>query len=175
MKGRVAGALYDLFDSANEGYDSASFDPIADLVVNSPTEDTFLQFWESWQASGQNEHHAVRAIYQNTIDYDDPPSIDLPNRTVLQDFGWSHAIDLWEYSWDEESLDAELAWQRLYVSDSRCGVSLDGRWVNIAPQSGWLGGCDVSVRVSDSLKTADDSFQVNIERFCATLYSRIAT
>ncbi|MDD2694447.1 MAG: hypothetical protein PHD58_00805 [Anaerolineales bacterium] len=46
-------------------------------------------------AGGQNEHHAVRAIYQNTIDYDEPPGMDLPNRTVLQDFGWHHAIDLW--------------------------------------------------------------------------------
>ncbi|MDD2695803.1 MAG: proprotein convertase P-domain-containing protein, partial [Anaerolineales bacterium] len=38
VEGRVAGSLYDLFDSANESYDSASFDfaPIADLVVNSP-------------------------------------------------------------------------------------------------------------------------------------------
>ena len=172
VEGRVAGGLYDLLDTNNEGYDSASFgfDPIADLVVNSPVEDTFLQFWESWQAGGQNEHHAVRAIYQNTIDYNDAPMMSLPNRTVLQDFGWHHAIDLWEYSWDEESLDAELTWQLLYVSDSRCGVSLDGHWVNIAPQPGWLGGCNVSLRVDDSLEMADDSFQVSIVPVQERLY-----
>jgi hypothetical protein len=27
---------------------------------------------------------------------------------------------------------------------------------------GWLGSCDVPIRVSDSLKTADDTFWVNV-------------
>lgn len=112
MEGRVAGALYDLFDSANEGFDSATFGfaPIANLVFRAPHEDRFSAFWDSWKASGQNKHHAVRALWQNTIDYDTAPRFapPLPDRTVLQGFSWPHPIDLWAYAVDEESADGEM-------------------------------------------------------------------
>lgn len=92
VEGRVAGALYDLFDNANEGFESATFGfaLIASIVFQSPHEDRFSAFWDNWKASGQNKHHAVRAIWQNTIDYDTPPRFEppLPDRTVLQGFGW---------------------------------------------------------------------------------------
>ncbi|MCS7352332.1 MAG: hypothetical protein RMM10_12595 [Anaerolineae bacterium] len=167
VEGRVAGALYDLFDSANEDFDSATFGfaSIASIVFQAPHEDRFSAFWNSWKASGQNKHHAVRAIWQNTIDYDTPPRFEppLPDRTVLQGFGWENAIDLWAYSTDEESSDWELDWQIVYTSDWRCGVTIDaGDYVDIYPQAGWLGSCDVTIRASDSLKTADDTFRVNV-------------
>ncbi|MEM3459974.1 MAG: hypothetical protein QXO24_01985 [Candidatus Micrarchaeaceae archaeon] len=169
VEGRVSGALYDLFDNVNEGpFDSATFGfaPIWNIIRNAPTETTFREFWNSWRASGNNQHHAVRAIYQNTIDYDTAPRFNqlLPDRTVLQNFVWNQAIDLWAHSEDDESADAELTWQIIAVTDARCGVSLspDSRYVNIAPQQGWLGSCDVTIRVSDSIKTADDTFRVDV-------------
>ncbi len=167
VEGRVAGALYDLFDSANEDFDSATFGfaPIANIVFQAPHEDRFSAFWDSWKDSGQNKHHAVRAIWQNTIDYDTPPRFEplLPDRTVLQGFGWENAIDLWAYSADEESNDWELDWQIVYTSDWRCGVTIDAwDFVDIHPQAGWLGSCDLTIRASDSLKTADDTFRVNV-------------
>jgi len=167
VEGRVAGALYDLFDSANEDFDSATFGfaPIVNIVFQAPHEDRFSAFWDSWKASGHNRHHAVRAIWQNTIDYDTPPRFEppLPDRTVLQGFGWENAIDLWAYSADEESNDWELDWQIVYISDWRCGVAIDAwDFVDIHPQAGWLGNCDVTIRASDSLKTAEDTFRVNV-------------
>jgi hypothetical protein len=167
VEGRVAGALYDLFDSVNEGFDSATFGfaPIVNLVFHAPHEDRFSAFWESWKGSGWNKHHAVRTIYQNTIDYDVPPRFEppLPDRTVLQGFSWVHAIDLWEYAVDEESADWEMGYQIVNVTDWRCRVSLEGsRWVNLAPITGWLGSCDVTIRLNDSLKTAGDTFRVNV-------------
>jgi len=167
VEGRVAGALYDLFDGTNEGFDSATFGfaPIANIVFQAPHEDSFSAFWDSWKGSGQNKHHAIRAIYQNTIDYDTPPRFEppLPDRTVLQGFSWPHAIDLWAYAVDEESADREMGYQIVNVTDWRCGASLEGnRWVNLTPITGWLGSCDVTIRVSDSLKTTDDTFRVNI-------------
>lgn len=167
VEGRVAGVLYDLFDNTNEGFDSANFGfrPIVDLVFQEPLEQTFLLFWQNWMGSGQNRHHAVRAIYQNTIDYDTPPRFEppLPDRTVLQGLGWENAIDLWAYSADEESNDWELDWQVVYVSDGRCGVTIDA-WdhVDIHPEAGWSGSCTVTIRVSDSLQTAEDTFQVSV-------------
>lgn len=167
VEGRVAGSLYDLFDNTNEDFDSATFGfaPIVDIVFQAPHEDRFSAFWDSWKVSGQNKHHTVRAIWQNTIDYDTSPRFEppLPARTVLQGFGWENAIDLWAYSSDEESNDWELEWQIVYVSDWRCRVTIDaGDYVDLYPQAGWLGSCDVTLRVSDSLKTADDTFRVNV-------------
>jgi subtilisin-like proprotein convertase family protein len=166
VEGRIAGALYDLFDGVNDGYDSAAygFDPIADIVFQGPVEDRFTAFWESWKTSGQNKHQAVRAIFQNTIDYDTPPRLEPPppNIGTLQNTTYTHALDLWTYSQDDESIDAELTYQITYVSDWRCGVSLDGHWINLAPQTNWLGVCDVTVQVSDSLSQANDTLRVSI-------------
>ena len=168
VEGRVAGALYDLWDSNNEPiYDSAifGFAPIWNIVRAAPHEISFQEFWNSWRASGNNRHHAVRAIYQNTIDYNTAPRFNplLPDRTVLQNFVWNQAIDLWAHSEDDESADTELGWQILNVTDPRCGVSLDAnRYVNLAPQQGWLGSCDVTISVSDSIKFSTDTFRVNV-------------
>jgi len=42
-------------------------------------------------------------------------------------------------------------------------VTIDaGGYVDIYPQAGWMGTCDVTLRASDSLKTADDAFRVNV-------------
>ena len=179
VEGRVAGALYDLFDNTNEGFDSANFGfrPIVDLVFQEPLEQTFRLFWQNWMGSGQNRHHAVRAIYQNTIDYDTPPRFEppLPDRTVLQGLGWENAVDLWAYSTDEENNDGELDWQIVYVSDGRCGVTIDA-WdhVDIHPEAGWSGSCEVTIRVSDSLQTADDTFRVNVVPVRARVFLPLA-
>jgi hypothetical protein len=167
VEGRVAGALYDLWDSTNEPiFDSATFgfDPIADMVFQAPHEDTFRKFWDSCKTSGQNKHQAVRAIYQNTIDYDTAPRFDppLPDRVALQNLTMPHVIDLWDYSTDDESTDAELGWQIVNVTDARCGISLDSHFVNFAPQQGWLGSCDVTISVSDSIKANTDTFRVTV-------------
>jgi hypothetical protein len=167
VEGRVAGALYDLFDNVNEGFDSATFGfaPIANIVFQAPHEDRLSAVWESWKISGQNNHHTVRAIYQNTIDYDTLPRFEpsLPDRTVLQGLGWENAIDLWAYSIDEESNDWELDWQVVYTSDWRCGVTIGADdFVDIHPQPGWLGSCDVTIRANDSLKTTDDTFRLDV-------------
>jgi hypothetical protein len=176
VEGRVAGALYDLMDPSNEApwWDSANFGfaPIWNIVRVAPHETSFFEFWNSWKTSGNNKHHAVRAIYQNTIetyqgtiDYDTAPRFNplLPDRTVLQNFTWNQAIDLWAYSEDDESADTELGWQILSVTDPRCGVSLDAnRFVNLAPQQSWLGSCDVTISVSDSIKASTDTFRVTV-------------
>jgi subtilisin-like proprotein convertase family protein len=174
VEGRVAGALYDIYDYANDGYDSAAygFDPIADIVFQGPVEDRFTAFWESWKTSGQNKHHAVRAIFQNTIDYDTSPRFEPPPPDIgtLQSTTYPHALDLWAYSQDDESNDAELTYQITNVSDWRCGVSLDGHWVNLAPQYNWLGFCDVTVQVSDSIKQGNDTFRVSIVPVTGRVY-----
>ena len=50
------------------------------------------------------------------------------------------------------------------VKDYELGqaIGLNGRWLNLYPQPGWLGQCHVPLRVSDSLQTADDAFRITI-------------
>jgi hypothetical protein len=67
----VAGALYDLFDNAKDGFDQVSFGfaPIWSVVKNPPVENSFHDFWNSWKARGNNSIQSLLAFYQNTIDY----------------------------------------------------------------------------------------------------------
>ncbi|MFZ3070413.1 MAG: hypothetical protein WA110_04745 [Anaerolineaceae bacterium] len=175
VEGRVAGALYDLFDTTNEDFDSDDFGmvPLTEVVFQEPLEQSFPDFWESWKVTRHSQHNAVRTFYQNTIDYDTPPYFEplLPDRTVLQGVGWDHAIGLWSYSRDEESEFWELDWQIVYTSDLRCGVTIDENdYVNIHPQDGWLGSCYVTIRVSDSLKMDEDTFRVDVVEIQSWVY-----
>lgn len=176
VEGRVAGALLDIFDTANDpSNDSATFgfDTITDIVLQGSGETTLNEFWNAWRASGLNQHQAVRAIYQNTIDYDNAPRFDLPleDQIVLKNIPDVHAIDLWAYSADDESSDAELTYQITSVTDTRCGIGvIDAHWISINPQSGWLGFCDATVQVNDSLKTSSDSFRVTVVPVAGRIY-----
>ena len=70
VEGRVAGALWDIYDDPNDGYDQydGEFDDIWDTIYNQ-TDDTFAEFWEAWKARGHNIWDAVGSVYQNTIKY----------------------------------------------------------------------------------------------------------
>jgi hypothetical protein len=175
VEGRVAGALYDLFDNTNDGFDQASFgfDPVWEIVRDDLREDRFFLFWMNWRIVKQyNAHRAVQAIYQNAIDYDIAPTIDnLPDLTMLQDFTRDNAIDLWQYSSDAESTDPELVWQITVWSDWHCGASIDGAGnVDIAPSPGWTGSCDYTIRVYDGIKEDSDTFTVNVVPVVGRVY-----
>jgi hypothetical protein len=165
VEGRVAGALYDLMDANNEApwYDNAAwgFDAIADIAMVGQGQPTLQDFWNAYQ--GTDKHNGVRSIYQNTIDYDQAPVFSvIPNQRLLHNLPHPHFLDLWNYSSDVESSDALLTYLLVSVSDSRCGVTRDSHWLNATPQTGWVGSCTVTVRASDTLKTTDSSFLLNI-------------
>ena len=174
VEGRVAGALYDIYDAHGDGYDSAAYDfnPIAEIVFWGTVEESYSEFWESWKSNWQDRHHAVRALYQNTIDYNTQPYFTppLPDVAVLQNFTYPHAIDLWNYTSDDESPDYELFYQVSNISDIRCGISLDGHWINLSPQTNWLGSCSATIQVSESLGNASDLFSVYVVPVTARIY-----
>ncbi|MCS6827127.1 MAG: transthyretin-like family protein [Caldilinea sp.] len=176
VEGRIAGALYDLFDNDNEGFDSAAFGfgPIAAIVLDNQPEDRFFTFWQRWRVAYENRrHHALRALHQNTIDYNTPPRFDplLPDRVALRGVAWPRALDLWSYAVDDDSPDSELSFQIMAVSDNRCGVTLtENRWINLAPQANRLGVCDVTVRASDTIAIVDNVFRVMVAPILAHTY-----
>ncbi len=65
---RVCGALWDIFDTANDGLDTYSwgFGPIANVFIGG-TQDTFADFWTQWQSKGYSTD-ASNCLLQNTID-----------------------------------------------------------------------------------------------------------
>jgi len=159
----VTGALWDIYDNANDGFDQYSdgFEEIWD-TLNYETYDRFFWFWLGWKDRGHNKHDAVRAIYQNTIDYDAPPTISgLPDRRLPMNFSWNNAIDLWFYASDAESADWQLSYTIVGNTDPNCGVSIDSLgYVDINPAHDWLGSSEVTIQVSDGLKTGTDTFMV---------------
>jgi len=165
VEGRVAGTLYDLMDSSNEDpwYDTAywGFNPIIAVALDEYGKENLQEFWNAY--FGGDNHNGVRAIYQNTIDYDQAPIIiPIPDRSILQNFTSEHFLNLSDYVYDYESSAQQLTYQIISVSDSRCGVSLDSHWVNANPQMNWIGSCYVTVRVSDSIKTTTTGFWLQV-------------
>jgi hypothetical protein len=69
VEGRVAGALWDIYDTSNDGSDIYSY-PFYSIwnVIFSQRLNTFSEFWNSWLSNGYSTN-ARYCIYQNTIDY----------------------------------------------------------------------------------------------------------
>jgi hypothetical protein len=165
VQGHVSGAIYDLYDDDNEGYDSSTygFDPIADIVFNQNNNSSLFEFWEQWKYYiwGDN-HDPVRSIYQNTIDYDLEPFIYPPDKTVFRNSPpMYNIIDLWEYSSDPESSVDDLFYYLTYINGN-CGITLENHWINIAPLQGWIGSCLAVVEVTDTIKSTSNFFWVYV-------------
>jgi len=77
VEGRVAGALWDIFDSQDDSapwyYDSFSdgFQRIWNIMETTSCH-TFQEFWQAWNTSGYPKQPALMAMFQNTIDYRGP-------------------------------------------------------------------------------------------------------
>lgn len=180
VEGRVTGALYDLFDNVDDGWDQVSFGfaPIWDIAGDSSPEYSFGEFWDAWRASPYDNHLAVQALFQNTINYNLPPVMVLPDRTVLDGFIYDNAINLWTYTADSDSDDWELEWEISAVSDWHCDqVSIDVLdYVDInIPYPGWLGSCDVTIRVDDGLSATEDTFTIQVVPVIDQVYLPLVT
>jgi hypothetical protein len=71
VEGRVAGALIDLWDSANEGDDTVS-EGMGDIwsTFQAHNSTTFARFWADRDADGFNVgNDALGSLYQSSIDY----------------------------------------------------------------------------------------------------------
>ncbi|WNC16280.1 hypothetical protein [Brevibacillus brevis] len=69
VEGRVAGALWDMIDTTNDGYDTMSTS-LSDIirVFTTKKPGTFAQFWSGWIASGYSPSF-IGCLNQNTIYY----------------------------------------------------------------------------------------------------------
>ena len=71
VEGRVAAALYDLYDSDNEGFDnrSAGFSPISQIALGSYQISSFPSFWLYWIVNDQYPFLSGLTLWWNTINY----------------------------------------------------------------------------------------------------------
>ncbi len=80
VEGRVAGALWDILDSVNEGDDQYSAGDLADIwdAIYHQTDSNFSEYWAAWKSRGHPNTSAgpVMSLYQNTIDYRGGPVHD---------------------------------------------------------------------------------------------------
>jgi hypothetical protein len=80
VEGRVAAALYDLYDPDNEGFDrrSAGFGPISKIALGSTQTTTFQIFWNNWIGSSQDPFLSGLTLWWNTIEYVNIRQVFLP-------------------------------------------------------------------------------------------------
>lgn len=183
VEGRVAGSLWDLYDTANEGFDHSAVDWSSIWAIQRGTGAfNFRSFWNTWTAQSQtngvyNKHNAVRSIYQNSIDYDNAPtSSPIGDVVVLQGLTRNNAVDLWNGGFnDSESARSEMTYSIVNTS-STCGASIDANhYVDIDLRSypTYIGICNVTVRASDGIKTVNNVFREDIRRIVGRLYMPI--
>jgi hypothetical protein len=71
VEGRVAGTLWDIYDSNNDGFDiySDGFNEMWDTFSHQ-TDNTFAEFYDAWKLRSHNQQEFLACAYQNTIIYD---------------------------------------------------------------------------------------------------------
>jgi hypothetical protein len=92
VEGRVAGALWDIFDPTPDGYDTFSdgFTHIWHLL-STQTDNTFKEFWQEWTAHNESgtpgypKQPALMAIFQNSIDYRGPGDVNADGKVDIKD------------------------------------------------------------------------------------------
>ncbi|MHB9037879.1 MAG: tandem-95 repeat protein [Armatimonadota bacterium] len=165
VEGRVAGAVWDITDAANDGTDTynGSWSDVWDVMWNVNC-DTFAEFWSAWKSRGHAKHGPVASIYQCTIDYNTWPTFGgLTNVTTNEDVSVNNAMDLWLFASDPESSDSELVYEITGNTNANCGVSLDSLdFVDVNPVANWNGSSTVTISCSDGVRTRYDSFVITV-------------
>lgn len=165
VEGRVAGALWDIADSADDGYDTytGGWLNIWEIMYDHNC-DTFWQFWQQWMAHAFNKHGPVKCLYQNTINWNTPPVFGgLPDITVAEDVFLANAMDLDDYASDQESLDHQLIFGIVNVSTPSLQIGIDAHHrVNLQGVLNWHGTATVEIWCTDGLTTVGDTFIVTV-------------
>jgi hypothetical protein len=92
VEGRVAGALWDIFDPTPDGYDTFSdgFTHIWHLL-STQTDNTFKEFWQEWTAHNESgtpgypKQPALMAIFQNAIEYRGAGDVNFDCKVDIKD------------------------------------------------------------------------------------------
>ena len=162
VEGRVACALWDLYDTPNDGCDQYGygFDKIWNIIYT-VNNNTFADFWNSWKSFyPTDKRDATSCIEQNTIFYYDDPVINsIANQSL--DMNTTKTVDLSSSSnvnvtTDTESSQSDLSFNIISNSNQQhCPVSIsNGKMLNINPSQDWSGQTTVTLQASDICKNS---------------------
>lgn len=155
VSARVAGALWDLQDAFNEGFDqyTGSFTEIWDVVARAPIY-SFRDFWDAWVDSGLPQCDPLTSLFQNTINYNTPPELDPFPDPVTMDEDPDPPPS---FNMRERARDAECSFEKLLfdiegAATSTVSVELrDDGHLDIKPAQDWYGEVTANVRVFDGV------------------------
>lgn len=178
VPGRVTGSFWDLHehDQTEDGTDrfDASFADIWDVfAAHKP--DTMAEWWTGWKALGKNGCTAVGSLFQNTIDYNTPPTIQ-PIPDIILDEDDTAVLDLTNYVDDADCDRDDIVFTMIDAGTPEAGVLLmPTRVISVTPAANWSGDTRVIVGVSDGLLDTRLSFRVIVRPIndCVRIKSRI--
>ena len=102
-EGRVAGALWDIFDSNPDGIDLSAYnwgyDEISNVFVNA-NQNIFADFWNQWRGYGYSDD-AAHCLWQNTVD----PGINLRPNTPAAPTGPGTGYTGTSYTFSASAVD----------------------------------------------------------------------
>ncbi len=150
---RVAGALWDLMDATNEGFDryTGSFLDLWNTVANAAV----FTFREFWDASGLPACEALPSLFQNTINYNTPPQLDpFPDPIEMdEDPDPPPSFDMRARARDAECPFEALLFDIQGPATSTVTVELrDDGFLEIIPAPNWYGEVTANVRVFDGVE-----------------------
>lgn len=178
VPGRVTGALWDLHenDLTTETFDTFNtrFGDIWQVFADRHPA-TMKEWWDGWRALKKNGCAAVGSLFQNTINYNTPPTIQ-PIPDVVLDEDETAILDLTNYVDDADCGDDDILIRMVDAGKPEAGVKLmPSKVISITPQADWSGDTRVTIAVSDGLVESQQSFRVIVNAIndCVTLLKRI--
>jgi hypothetical protein len=178
VPGRIVGAFWDLHenDLTEEEYDKfdASFADIWE-VFDKHSPNTMAEWWTGWKALGKNGCTAVGSLFQNTINYNTPPTIQpIPDIVLNEDE--TAFLDLKNYVNDTDCADDTMVFTMIDAGAPEAGVKLmPTNVISVTPQANWFGDTTVRINVSDGLVSVELSFKVIVKSVndCVQIVGRI--
>lgn len=132
VEGRVAGALWDIFDSQNDNapwyYDSFSdgFTRIWNVMSGAPR-NTFREFWQAWNITYYARQQTLLAIFQNTIDYRGPGDVNADCYVGMDDIymiAYHFGRQIGDPDWDvrrDLNMDGYIGIDDIFIASSNYG------------------------------------------------------
>ncbi|MBN1305662.1 MAG: pre-peptidase C-terminal domain-containing protein [Anaerolineales bacterium] len=132
VEGRVAGALWDMYDSANDGFDLYSEGEIVDIwdTLYHQNNNNFTEYWTAWTLRGHNQNGVMGSIYQNTIDYLPVDDNYESNDTLGTAYDITTQERVWLTGIDGIGVQADNDWYKIEVTSGYQRVQVDARFID---------------------------------------------
>lgn len=138
-EGRVAGALWDIYDDHNDGFDTfQNLDLYGFLYIwsalHSQPSDTYRQFYDVWRSMGYDRHLINFCSVQNTINYNKAPVLSdgIVDQSVGTSFTWfTFRVKYQDEDWDPAKPVRVNVWDGNWVHfdlTSESGDPANGQW-----------------------------------------------